>query len=92
MVLLDLGIHQGESECEIGMRIFVCALSQMPGSRLGVYIRQDFFDGEIKKLGVQNAYFPLFVPERALTKEKDHVEGFAAEVSLVFRGHASICL
>lgn len=39
-----------------------------------------FFDKEIKKLGVQNCQFPLFVTEKALNTEKDHVEGFAAEV------------
>jgi prolyl-tRNA synthetase len=43
---------------------------------------QSWFDGKIKEMGVQNAYFPLFVTEAALTKEKDHVEGFAAEASL----------
>lgn len=31
-------------------------------------------------LDAQNAYFPLFITEEALTTEKDHVEGFAAEV------------
>lgn len=41
---------------------------------------QRFFDAEIKKLGVQNAYFPLLVSEKALTAEKDHIEGFAPEV------------
>lgn len=40
---------------------------------------KDYFDAEIKKLGVENAYFPLFVSEKALTAEKDHVEGFAPE-------------
>lgn len=44
---------------------------------------QSWFDGEIKKLGVKNAYFPLFVPKSALEKEKDHVEGFAPEVAWV---------
>ena len=39
-----------------------------------------WFDAEIKKLGVRNAYFPMFVTEDALSREKDHVEGFAAEV------------
>ena len=39
-----------------------------------------FFDAGIKELGVLNAYFPLFVTEAALNTEKDHVEGFAAEV------------
>ena len=42
---------------------------------------QAWFDAEIKKLGVRNAYFPMFVTEEALSREKDHVEGFAAEVS-----------
>lgn len=42
-----------------------------------------FFDKGIKALGVQNAYFPLFVTEDALNTEKDHVEGFAAEVGAV---------
>lgn len=46
---------------------------------------QSFFDGEIKKLGVRNAYFPLFVTESALTAEKDHVEGFSPEVAWVTR-------
>lgn len=44
---------------------------------------QQFFDSSIKKLGVQNAYFPLFVSDRALNAEKDHVEGFAPEVAWV---------
>eukprot|EP00598_Pedospumella_elongata_P007497 CAMPEP_0184967480 /NCGR_PEP_ID=MMETSP1098-20130426/845_1 /TAXON_ID=89044 /ORGANISM="Spumella elongata, Strain CCAP 955/1" /LENGTH=701 /DNA_ID=CAMNT_0027488947 /DNA_START=46 /DNA_END=2151 /DNA_ORIENTATION=- len=44
---------------------------------------QQYFDAEIKKLGVKNAYFPLFVSERALMTEKDHIEGFAPEVAWV---------
>lgn len=44
---------------------------------------QQYFDTEIKKLGVQNAYFPLFVSEKRLTTEEDHIEGFAAEVAWV---------
>jgi len=44
---------------------------------------QQYFDGKIKKLGIKNCYFPLFVPERNLVKEKDHVEGFAPEVAWV---------
>jgi prolyl-tRNA synthetase len=46
---------------------------------------QRWFDDEIKKLGVQNAYFPLFVSERALNTEKEHLEGFAPEVAWVTR-------
>lgn len=46
---------------------------------------QTYFDAEIKKLGVKNSYFPLFVSERALMTEKDHIEGFAPEVAWVTR-------
>ena len=42
-----------------------------------------FFDSEIKKLGVENCYFPMFVTKNALEKEKAHVEGFSAEVAWV---------
>lgn len=44
---------------------------------------QDWFNVEIEKLGVENAYFPLFVSQDRLEKEKDHVEGFAPEVAWV---------
>jgi len=44
---------------------------------------QHWFDGEIKKLGVKNAYFPCFVSEKALTAEEKHVEGFKPEVAWV---------
>lgn len=49
----------------------------------------DYFDGKIKKLGVQNAYFPLFVSEKRLTTEEDHIEGFAAEVAWVTKSGQS---
>ncbi|MBW2990957.1 proline--tRNA ligase [Candidatus Woesearchaeota archaeon] len=44
---------------------------------------QDFMDKEIKKMGIQNAYFPLFIPESLLKKEQEHVEGFNPEVAWV---------
>lgn len=44
---------------------------------------QEFFNAEIKKRGVKNAYFPLLIPEHLLTKEKEHVEGFSPEVAWV---------
>lgn len=44
---------------------------------------QDYFDKLIKKSGVQNAYFPLFIPESLLMKEEEHVEGFSPEVAWV---------
>ncbi len=44
---------------------------------------QKFFDDKIKKSGVKNAYFPLFIPESLLCKEQEHVEGFTPEVAWV---------
>lgn len=44
---------------------------------------RDAADREFRKAGVQNAYFPLFIPERLLKKEQKHVEGFAPEVAWV---------
>ncbi|GAV55396.1 hypothetical protein ZYGR_0AV00270 [Zygosaccharomyces rouxii] len=50
---------------------------------------QRWFDDRIKAIGVQNAYFPLFVSSRVLEKEKDHVEGFAPEVAWVTKAGSS---
>jgi len=47
---------------------------------------QDHLDGWFKETGVQNAYFPLFIPESYLEKEKDIVEGFDPEVAWVTQG------
>lgn len=41
---------------------------------------KEFFDREIKKLGVENCYFPMFVSQAALEKEKSHIADFAPEV------------
>ncbi len=49
-----------------------------------------FFDKEIKDLGVENAYFPVFVTKRALEAEEDHVEGFAPEVAWVTMSGSSV--
>ncbi|OVF07406.1 putative proline--tRNA ligase [Clavispora lusitaniae] len=50
---------------------------------------QNWFNGHIKKMGVKNSYFPMFVSSRVLEKEKDHVEGFAPEVAWVTRAGSS---
>ncbi|MDP2749512.1 MAG: proline--tRNA ligase [Nanoarchaeota archaeon] len=44
---------------------------------------QKFLDDKLKKSGVKNAYFPLFIPESLLCKEQEHVEGFTPEVAWV---------
>lgn len=40
-------------------------------------------DERLKKLGIKNVYFPLFIPEKFLTKESAHVKGFNPEVAWV---------
>lgn len=47
---------------------------------------QKILDAKFKELGVQNAYFPLFIPESFLKKEKEHVEGFSPELAVVTHG------
>ncbi|MCA9487340.1 MAG: proline--tRNA ligase [Nanoarchaeota archaeon] len=43
---------------------------------------QDYFNEKINKpLGVENAYFPLFIPESFFKKEAEHAEGFSPEVA-----------
>jgi prolyl-tRNA synthetase len=44
---------------------------------------QKNLDARIKKTGVRNAYFPLFIPESFLKKEAEHVEGFAPQCAVV---------
>jgi len=43
----------------------------------------EFFDAKIKAIGVENCYFPMFVSQAALQKEKDHIADFAPEVAWV---------
>lgn len=40
-------------------------------------------DRRFKKTGHKNAYFPLLVPKSYLSKEADHVDGFAKECAVV---------
>lgn len=47
---------------------------------------QKFMDPLIKEHGVDNAYFPLFIPMHFLNKEKEHVEGFAPQLAVVTVG------
>ena len=44
---------------------------------------RDQLDRMFKETGHQNAYFPLFIPKSFLSREADHVEGFAKECAVV---------
>ena len=44
---------------------------------------QSVLDAMFKKSGVQNAYFPLFIPKSFFSREAEHVAGFAKECAVV---------
>lgn len=44
---------------------------------------QQTLDHMFKETGIQNAYFPLLIPKSYLTREAEHVEGFAKECAIV---------
>src|SRR6187431_2413795 len=44
---------------------------------------RDILDQKFKESGHVNAYFPLFIPKSFLSKEAQHVEGFAKECAIV---------
>ena len=47
---------------------------------------QQGLDRRFKATGHVNAYFPLLIPESLLTREAEHVEGFAPQVAWVTQG------
>ena len=50
----------------------------------GIWERiQHLMDARIKAAGVQNCYFPLFIPLSYFAKEAEHVDGFAKEMAVV---------
>lgn len=50
----------------------------------GIWERlQRLLDDRIKAAGVQNVYFPLFIPLANFEREADHVDGFAKEMAVV---------
>jgi prolyl-tRNA synthetase len=63
-----------------GIRLFTSTLSD------GTYSDdKEWFNSKIKEMGVENAYFPMFVSQKVLEREKDHIEGFSPEVAWVTR-------
>ncbi|KRX87919.1 Bifunctional glutamate/proline--tRNA ligase [Trichinella pseudospiralis] len=50
---------------------------------------QAWFDRQIKLMDVTNCYFPMFVSQAALEREKSHVAGFSPEVAWVTKSGQS---
>ena len=62
-----------------------CMVIRPYGYAMWEHIQREL-DTRIKATGHVNAYFPLFIPESLLLREKKHVEGFAPQVAWVTRG------
>ena len=59
-----------------------CMVIKPYGFSIWEKMQQDL-DRRFKKTGHKNAYFPLFIPKSYLSKEADHVDGFAKECAVV---------
>ena len=62
-----------------------CMILRPYGYAIWENIQKDL-DARFKALGHENVYMPMFIPESLLTKEKEHVEGFAPECAWVTFG------
>ena len=59
-----------------------CMVIRPHGYAVWEKIQRDL-DMRFKNTGHKNAYFPLLVPQSFITKEAEHVEGFAPELAVV---------
>ncbi len=59
-----------------------CMVIKPWGMSLWDNVRNDL-DQRIKEHGAENAYFPLLIPKSFLSKEAEHVDGFAKECAVV---------
>ena len=74
-----------EAELADYSKVKGCMVIKPYGYALWENMQRDL-DARIKAAGVKNVYFPLFIPESFLQREKDHVEGFAPECAVVTHG------
>ena len=59
-----------------------CMVIKPYGYAIWETIQQEL-DRRFKQKGVKNAYFPLLIPKSFLSREAEHVEGFAKECAVV---------
>ena len=62
-----------------------CMVIRPYGYAIWENMQQDM-DARFKRLGHENVYMPMFIPESLLQREKDHVQGFAPECAWVTIG------
>ncbi|MDP3996950.1 MAG: proline--tRNA ligase [Candidatus Andersenbacteria bacterium] len=62
-----------------------CMVIKPYGYAIWENIRKEL-DSQFQKQGVENAYFPLLIPEKFLQKEAEHIKGFSPELAVVTYG------
>ena len=62
-----------------------CMVIRPNGYGIWELIQQNL-DKMFKDTGHENAYFPLLIPQSFMSKEAEHVEGFAPELAVVTHG------
>jgi prolyl-tRNA synthetase len=67
---------------EVAKVVKGCMVIKPHGYAIWEKIQSDL-DRRFKETGHQNAYFPLLIPKSFITKEAEHVEGFAPELAVV---------
>ncbi len=71
-----------EAELAENSEVRGCGIIRPYGLKIWELIKAEL-NKKIEDDGVENVYFPIFVPLENLEAEKDHVEGFAPELAIV---------
>ena len=66
-----------------------CAVIKPWGFSIWDSIKREFDERIVNDMEASNAYFPLFIPQSFLSKEADHIDGFAKECAVVT--HHRLC-
>lgn len=74
-----------EAELAENSEVRGCGIVRPYGFKIWELIKAELAR-RIEKTGVENVYFPLFIPMENLQAEKDHVEGFSPELAVVTHG------
>ncbi len=71
-----------ESELAEVSEVRGCGIVRPYGLKIWELIKEEL-SKKLEEDGVENVYFPIFVPLENLEAEKDHVEGFSPELAVV---------
>ena len=74
-----------EAELAESSEVRGCGIVKPYGFKIWKLIHQEL-EKRIEETGVEDVYFPIFVPISNLEAEKDHIEGFSPELAVVTHG------